>query len=417
MTSPALWPLGAPLGLDVMKARLDVWPERLHCIRAMREPRGTGPHLLVKDNIGLSGFTTTAGSWALRNLVLGDAFCVKRLKAAGFDLFGKTNLSELAGFVSTRAPGGYSEVGGWEVNPHGDFPAGGSSTGSAIAVAAGLCDAALGTETRGSLMLPALHCGVCAVKPSVGLVSRTGIVPLAPTFDTAGVLARDMATLGRTLTAMRGFDPEDAFTILSESIDLSERDFSSPIRIGVLRGREADPEKSALLDEIRKRLGSEGFEFEDVPAPEQDFAYETISSIDFRESLTDFLTKNAGVGSPKTFAELAALYEARPESRPYGMDRLEKALRMEKPTDYPALVNETIFSARNLVDGLLEGGEFDALLSTAYLDWWAIGGMPSLAVPAGVRASGEPFGFMIGAAFGADGLLLSVGERIEKALG
>ena len=174
-----------------------------------------GVPILIKDNILTEGATpTTCGSLALQNWVPGaDAPVVRGLREAGALILGKANLSEWANFRSTHSASGWSSVGGQTRNPHVlNRDPSGSSSGSAVAVSAGLCIAAVGTETDGSISIPASRNGVVGVKPTVGLVSRTGIIPISHRQDTAGPLARTVRDAALLLAAMAGPDPEDPAT-------------------------------------------------------------------------------------------------------------------------------------------------------------------------------------------------------------
>ena len=144
----AVFPLGKALDKEVLQERLTVYGPVFGALRTYQSLDATrSRHILVKDNIAVDGFPTTAGSLALSHLILPESPAATRLKAAGFDLFGKTNMTEFAGFVTTGRPSeGYSHLGGFGKNPHGNFLCGGSSSGSAIAVAAGLCDCLLYTS-------------------------------------------------------------------------------------------------------------------------------------------------------------------------------------------------------------------------------------------------------------------------------
>jgi len=184
--------------------------------RVRGELRGPlhGIPILIKDNIETREMPTTAGSLALVDNHTGrDAPVVARLRAAGAIILGKTNLSEWANFRSERSSSGWSAVGGQARNPHDTSRSPcGSSSGSGIAVAAGLAVAALGTETDGSVTCPASVNGVVGIKPTVGLVSRTGIVPISHTQDTAGPMTRNVADAAILLAAMAGPDPQDPAT-------------------------------------------------------------------------------------------------------------------------------------------------------------------------------------------------------------
>src|SRR5579871_2011813 len=185
--------------------------------RAVKGARGPLPGIpiLVKDNIETADpMPTTAGSLALAgNITHRDAPVVARLRAAGAIILGKTNLSEWANIRSTHSISGWSGVGGFVKNPYVlDRSTCGSSAGSGAAVAASLAAAALGTETNGSLVCPGSFNGIVALKPTVGLISRTHIVPIAHSQDTAGPMTRSVADAALLLTAMAGSDPYDSAT-------------------------------------------------------------------------------------------------------------------------------------------------------------------------------------------------------------
>lgn len=422
----AVFPLGKPLDKEVLQERLTVYGPVFGALRTYQSLDATrSRHILVKDNIAVDGFPTTAGSLALSHLILPESPAATRLKAAGFDLFGKTNMTEFAGFVTTGRPSeGYSHLGGFGKNPHGNFLCGGSSSGSAIAVAAGLCDAALGTETRGSVMEPALNCGVWGFKPLVGLISRRGVIPISPVFDTVGVLSRDVGMLSDLLTALQGEDEHDAATALSSSVHLDEgKDIQArTLCIGVVRvtGTETlDAEVQEILKVAFRKFMQAGVRLTDVSAENPPQEYKLITSVDFARGIDWLLKEYATQDVPADFASLCALYCKTPSMRPFGMDRMFLAQKISSEVsekDYQEAVKRTVTSNRTAIDALLSEYRVDALLFPGRLDWWALAGAPSLAVPIGVKKSGQSVGVMLGAGYGQDGILLGIARVLEEAL-
>ena len=177
-----------------------------------------GIPVLLKDNINTSGkMHTTAGTFAFKDNFTSDAFIVKRLKEEGAIILGKTNLTELANFMTQNMRNGYSSLGGEVLCPYNlEKDPSGSSSGSAVSVSINLAPIAIGTETGGSIMSPSMQNGVVGIKPTMGLVSRTGIVPISSTLDTAGPMAKNVYDAALLLSAMRGNDKEDSITLHKE---------------------------------------------------------------------------------------------------------------------------------------------------------------------------------------------------------
>jgi amidase len=252
---------------------------------ASGQPRGPleGIPVLVKDNVQVAGMPTTAGSPALLAAAPGDAFIISRLRAAGAVILAKANLSEWANFRSTHSSSGWSTLGGQTANPYAlDRSPSGSSSGSAAGVSAGLAPLAVGTETDGSIVSPSSACGVVGIKPTAGLVSRTGIVPLSPVQDTAGPMATSVADAAAMLSVLAAADPHDP--AVDSPFDDAERargdfDYTSFLdagaiegaRIGVWRAASAraDAATAALLDGVVECLRGLGAKLTDpVELPE-----------------------------------------------------------------------------------------------------------------------------------------------------
>lgn len=256
---------------------IEINPDALEIAKKLDEERAVGNlrgplhgiPVLIKDNIDTGDkMLTTAGSLALASSPApADAFIVKKMREAGVVILGKTNLSEWANFRSTRSSSGWSSRGGQTRNPYAlDRNPSGSSSGSGAAVAASLCAIAIGTETDGSITSPAAASGLVGIKPTVGLVSRSGVIPISETQDTAGPMARSVADAAVLLTAISGSDPLDPTT---EGIDVYHTDYTqyldpealSGAKIGVVRqffGRhpESDQQMEKAI-ELIKSLGAE----------------------------------------------------------------------------------------------------------------------------------------------------------------
>ena len=226
----------------------------------------------IKDNIDVKDMITSAGSLALSsNYPRKDAFLISKLKSSNYHIYGKTNLSEWANFRSFNSVSGWSSFGGQTINPYGNNrnPCG-SSSGSAVAVASGMLDVAIGTETNGSISCPASINGIVGMKPSVGLVSRSGIVPISSTQDTAGPMGKTVMIVAKTLEAIAGEDPSDASTLnipnnfdFNFTKDLNKNSLKNK-RFGLLNSGSDDEEGQKLLNKITKIISSRGGEVVEI---------------------------------------------------------------------------------------------------------------------------------------------------------
>ena len=410
------FPLDKPLSSLGIKSRLLHLNGMLHAVRKWKDPQADKAiHLLVKDNIGVAGFPTSAGSYALKDLELPDAFCIQRLRRnPNIDFFGKTHLTELAGFVTSNVlPYGYSELGGFGRNPHGNFPCGGSSSGSAIAVAAGFCDAALGTETRGSLMIPGFRNGVFSFKPSRGLVSRSGIIPLSSSFDAPGVLARNPEILREVFLSMIGVDPAD-----DQSFELRSKESKPSRKRIILCVNRSLGEMELLQTKLRSFLAQlklNGFEIIFIDLPEVSFDYKTISSTDIRADITKFLHRYGPDNEPRSFEGLVECYRERPHAHLYGMERLEDALAMPQieKSELKKLVQENVAKARNLINSILDRYDADFVGFLNFVDWFSIGGGPSSTLPVSFETK-PPISIMLGSRLGNDLALLDIVQEFSE---
>jgi amidase len=295
-------------------------------------PRGPlhGVPILLKDNIDTADrMQTSAGSLALVGQpATQDATVVAQLRAAGAVILGKANMSEWANFRSTRSSSGWSGRGGQTRNPHAlDRDPSGSSSGSAAAVAAGLCAAALGTETDGSIISPSSHCGVVGIKPTVGLVSRAGVVPISHSQDTVGPHARTVTDAAIVLGAIAGVDPRDPATMAAagefhdDYTRFLDPDGLRGARIGVLRGGEftgySDGTDAIFEEALRAARGAGATLIDPVHVASADELAkdpaETIVLVhEFKRDLNAYLAMRAGVPA-RSLADVIAFDRANTE--------------------------------------------------------------------------------------------------------
>jgi amidase len=423
--------------------------------RKEKGPRGPlhGVPVVIKDNIDTAdNMETTAGSLALLgSKPARDAFVAGRLRAAGAVIIGKTNLSEWANFRSSQSTSGWSGRGGQTKNPYAlDRNPSGSSSGSAVAVAANLVAAAVGTETDGSIVSPASVCGIVGIKPTVGLVSRSGIVPIAHSQDTAGPMARTVADAATLLGAMTGLDPADAATMEGEGHALSDyREFLKPgglryARIGVLRSRslnfakKLDPILSNAV-EAMKRAGAEVIDPVEFPTLGQtdDSEYEVLL-YEFKADLEAYFAGRPGV-AVRSLTDLMAFNDknADREMPFFGQEILEQAAKKGPLTDkayLDALAKNHKLMREKGIDAVLTKHKLDALVvltngpahmtdlingdsgSGSSSSPAAVAGYPTITLPAG-WINGLPVGIsLIGRAW-SEPELIKLAYGLERALG
>lgn len=406
-----------------------------------------GRTVLVKDNIETVEWPTTAGSLALKDNMTGrDAPMIERLRTAGGVVLGKTNLSEWANIRDDNSTSGWSAVGGLTRNPHAiDRNACGSSSGSGAAVAASLAWAAIGTETDGSITCPSSVNGIVGFKPTVGMVSRTHVVPISSSQDTAGPMARSVYDAALLLTAIAGSDPADAVTADADShltdftLGLSEASFAGK-RIGVLKDRigpRADVRAlfEAALEDMR-RAGAEIVEIEFKPDGDMFAAEFTVLLYELRETMDAYLASLPGEKLPRSLADLVAFNKANADSemRWFGQSIFEQALDAKDATAYAtALDNSRRLAGEEGIDRLLRENGVVALVAPTTGPAWAtdlvigdnfrggigagslaaIAGYPHLTVPMGA-VENLPIGIsFMGPKWGDHGIL-KLGAAFER---
>jgi len=422
--------------------------------RREKGPRGPlhGIPVLIKDNIDTAdAMETTAGSLALLgSKPAKDASVVERLREAGAVIIGKANLSEWANFRSTRSTSGWSGRGGQTHNPYAlDRNPSGSSSGTAAAVSANLVTVGVGTETDGSIVSPSSCCGIVGIKPTVGLVSRSGIVPIAHSQDTAGPMARTVSDAATLLGAMTGADPADPATqAAGVRVFKDYREFLAPgglkgARIGVLRAKAFNFESrlDPILKNVIEALKREGAEVVDpVEFPtlgKTDEAELEVLLYEFKADLEAYFAARPG-SAVKTLEDLIA-FDAKNAGREmpfFGQEIVEQAAKKGPLTDKAYL--EALAKCRELmrdkgIDAVLAEHKLDALIALtngpAHLtdlvngDSFsgsssspaAVAGYPTITLPAG-SMFGLPVGVsLIGRAW-SEPELIRLAFGLEQAL-
>lgn len=379
-----------------------------------------GMPILLKDNINTKEMPTTAGAIALqRNFTKSDAFIVERLKENGALILGKVNLSEWAYFFCSACPLGYSAIGGQTLNPYGRkvFETGGSSSGSAVAIAANYAVAAVGTETSGSITSPASLNSVVGLKPTIGSLSRTGIVPISSTLDTPGPMTKNVTDNLLMLIYMIGKDELDPASLqLEEDAFFDDYDTSlSGKKMGVLKPLLSDSIYAATIKKI-KRGGAEVIEI--IPPEISYQGFRTLLNIDMKYDLPKYLKNNAdtslyikNVKDVIAFNRKDSLLRA-----PYGQQLLEGILKdSTKLQEFKMLKMELLTNGLDFFK-IMAYKNLDAVLSinNFHSGVAAIAEHPTLTIPMGYKKSGEPVSLtFIGIPF-FEIKLLEIGYAFEQ---
>jgi amidase len=422
--------------------------------RAAKAPQGplAGLPILVKDNIETAdNLPTTAGSLALKDNVSGrDAPLVARLRAAGAIILGKTNLSEWANIRSSHSISGWSAVGGQARNPYAlDRSPCGSSSGSGVATAASLAGGAIGTETDGSVTCPAAVNGLVGLKPTVGLVSRTHVVPISHSQDTAGPMTRDVRDAALLLGVIAGSDPVDPATAPADAHKADylaglNPDALKGVRIGVMRFAAGfHPETDRVFGQALAKLTAAGAVLVEIDKFPHDKDLRKLEQLVLMTELKADLNAYLATTSPqrvpsRTLADLIAFNKAHADQEMplFGQNQFEIA-EATKGLDDPAYVQAKA-DARRLagpegIDAMLKSANVSVLLAPTLGPAWlidpvlkdkvssggaggpaAIAGYPHLTVPMG-QVDGLPVGLsFIGPAW-SDATLLAYGYAFEQA--
>lgn len=400
--------------------------EALDLERQQTGPRSLlhGVPILLKDNVDTFDLPTTAGSVALAGSIPpDDAFITQKLRDAGAVILGKTNLTEFANYLTTGMPAGYSSLGGYVFNPYDPIPLpggdgrpnlspGGSSAGSGAAIAANFAAVAIGTETSGSILSPANQNSLVGVKPTLGLASRDGIIPIAASQDTAGPLARTVTDAAILLGAITGVDPNDAAT--QSSAGKTYTDYTPFLKTNALSGARigvpkeffwttgVSTEQAAIAENALSVIRSLGAEVVEADIATVPLPGSSVLSYEFKRDLNLYLSSLGEDAPVQDLADVIAFNTANPEvALKYGQV-LALASQARDLSPFSAdtqqyLVDraqDLLLAKEQGIDAYLETYDLDAIFfpGTRGANIAARAGYPSVILPAGYQENGAPYG-------------------------
>jgi len=386
-----------------------------------------GMPILLKDNINTNNMPTTAGAIALvENKNTNNAFIVEKLKAKGALILGKVNLSEWAYFFCSGCPLGYSAVGGQTLNPYGRkvFETGGSSSGSGVTVAANFAVAAVGTETSGSITSPSSMNSVVGLKPTIGELSRTGIVPISSTLDTPGPMTKSVIDNVIFLEAMLGYDLNDAASV---DENLSENNFEKSVLSSSLKGKRFGVLKELLSDSIYnitvQKMKNSGAEMIEISPERAQFkGFTTLLNIDMKYDLPTYLANNADKNVVVKSVKDVTLFNLQDSvlRAPYGQQLFDGIVKDSTTITELEVIKDGLQTVGKKFLQDLYDKDLDAILSinNYHSGVAAVAKYPTLTVPMGYKKNGEPISLtFVGKPFSERTLLKAgyVFEQLTKA--
>jgi len=392
-----------------------------------------GMPMLLKDNINVAsdGLHTTAGAYVFEDLKAPyDATIVSKLREAGAVILGKTNLSEFANFISETSPNGFSALKGQVVNPHGSqYDVGGSSSGSGVAVACDFCQVAIGTETSGSIISPSFSNGIIGLKPSVGVASRYGIIPISGTQDIPGPMARHIEDIILVQQVLEGFDHHDMST--AEWLKLVDKRYEPmptvdpALKLGIFM----DPEENDIqspsrlcFTEALKALEAGGVKTCPLTFDPKEYTIDwDVLYYDFPRDMAAYLQTVAADVTVSSLKDISNFNRTDLETYvPYDQKQFEtsvaKAPEFEK--DYGRALRDS-FHYGDLINHWLEDEQLDAVcfVNCDGIDIGARNGHPSITFPIGLNSQGMPTGFTMTGPMFSEPKLIAIAKELIPIIG
>lgn len=362
-----------------------------------------GIPVLVKDNINTKGMPTTAGAAALQENSPGDAFIIEKLKEQGALILGKANLSEWAYFFCGDCPSGYSAVGGQTLNPYGRkiLDSGGSSSGSAVAVAANFAPVAIGSETSGSILSPASQNSLVGLKPTVGVLSRGGIIPISSTLDTPGPISKSVIDNAILFSAMTGKDTQDPASVANKN---RKEDFYTGLGNVSLKGKRFGAIKSLMEDSLYvqavadlREAGAEVIEYEAEEIELPNFI--RLLNLDMKKDLPEYFEN---YGGEVEFSSIQDVMDYNTEDTllrsPYGQKLFQGIVDdSATPEEFTAIKDTLRTNGKRFFDVPMQKHNLDAILSinNYHAGFAAVAHYPAITVPMGYSENNAPKGLTI----------------------
>lgn len=376
--------------------------DRDFIVRGSKKHPIYGMPILLKDNINADGMATTAGAVALKENSTNDAFIVEKLKSNDALILGKANLSEWAYFFCGECPSGYSAIGGQTLNPYGRriMDTGGSSSGSGVAASANFAAATIGSETAGSILSPASQNSVVGLKPTVGLVSRSGIVPISSTLDTAGPITRTVMDNAIVLDAIYGMDKED-----SKSTEINWNNtglYFSGLKNANIEGKRFGAPKRLMEDslyvnalEVLKQQGAEIVEIEEEKLGLPNFI--RLLNLDMKKDLPAYMESYANKNIEQRTVSDVMAYNIKDSlnTMPYGQKLFQGIAEDTGGAEFLERIKDTLkTNGRQYFDIPMKTHNLDGFLSinNRHAAFAAVAEYPALTVPMGYNKNGEPKG-------------------------
>ena len=380
-----------------------------------------GIPILLKDNIGFEGLATTAGAHSLQNNYTRDAFIIEGLKDKGAIILGKTNLSEWANYFCSGCPNGYTALGGQTLNPYGRMiiDTGGSSSGSGVATTSNLSSVSLGSETSGSILSPSSANSLVGMKPTIGNVSRSGIIPISSTLDTAGPMTKYIIDNIIVYNAINEYDNKDSYSKQNRDIQIKNVINFKPneIKLGYYSNfYKNDNVYKNAIDFLRQKQ----IELIEIDAPKVNMAgFAKILDEDMRKDLKDYFLKygndDLSVSDIKSIIDYNNLDSI--ERSPYGQSIFKKIIRDTMPKDdFLKLKLRLMAEGNKFYDIPIDEYGLDAVLSinNYHAGYAAAAHNPALTVPMGLRENNEPAGLTFISKSNSEQTLYELGHYFES---